>query len=153
MTTKETTYRFLKSAKNAKCKSLGAISSMNKQQMLTLAYKLGFSPTENRIVYDKKYDRLTNTSSSTTTTTRRSTRRQPQQEEKKQDKETWQEMKKRGQKIVAEARKKMAEVQKKQESTNRDLTNSKEYKKATEMLMKGSKIKTEAKNLKKQQEK
>ena len=137
MTTKETTYRFLKSAKNAKCKSLGAISSMNKQQMLTLAYKLGFSPTENRIVYDKKYDRLTNTSSSTTTTTRRSTRRQSQQEEKKQDKETWQEMKKRGQKIVTEARKKMAEVQKKQESTNRDLTNSKEYKKATEMQMKG----------------
>ena len=47
----------------------------------------------------------------------------------------------------------MAEVHKKQESTNRDLTNSKEYKKATDMFMKGSKIKQEAKKLKKQQEK
>ena len=100
MTTKETTYRFLKSAKEARCKSLGAISSMNKQQMLTLAYKLGFSPLENRIVYDKKYDKLTNTSTSTASTRsqrKTTTKRQPKQEEKKQE-ETWQEMKKRGKK-------------------------------------------------------
>jgi len=156
MTTKDTLYRFLKSAKEAKCKPLGAISSLNKQQMLTLSYKLGFSPTENRLVYDKNYDKSTSSTSSTsstnvTTRPRRTTRRRNRQQEKKE--ETWQEMEERGQKMIDEAKKIMNQVSKKQDRTNRDLTKTKEYKNAIEMRIKGSRIRSQARELEKKQKK
>jgi len=149
MTTKDTLYRFLKSAKQEKCKSLGAISSMNKQQMLTLAYKLGFSPTENRLVYNKNYDKSTSSNVTTTTRPRTTRPRRQQQEEKKE--ETWQEMKQRALKIIDEAKKIMNKVSKKQDTTNRDLTKSKEYKNAIDMRMKGSKLLSQARELEKKE--
>ena len=148
MTTKDTLYRFLKSAKQEKCKSLGAISSMNKQQMLTLAYKLGFSPTENRLVYNKNYDKSTSSNPITTRPRTTRLRRQPQEEKKE---ETWQEMKQRALKIIDEAKKIMNKVSKKQDTTNRDLTKSKEYKNAIDMRMKGSKLLSQARELEKKE--
>lgn len=87
MPTKEQLYTFVKSAKKAKCNHkgvCGAISSMSKDQLVQIAYSLGFDPQRNRFVYNKNYDTSGSESKTEPTSTSRP-RRQQRQEEKKEE--------------------------------------------------------------------
>ena len=135
MTSKDDYYRFLKSAKAKRCGGLSGISHLTKNEMALMAGRLGFSPLDNnRRVYTANNDPTLKSGKiqikGRKATRKGQTRRQQQQEEKKE--ETWEEMKARGQKLINEAEKIVEKVQKKQESTERDLTKSKEYKNAIE---------------------
>lgn len=91
MPTKEQLYTFVKSAKKAKCNHkgvCGAISSMSKDQLVQIAYSLGFDPQRNRFVYNKNYDTSGSESKTEPESTSRpqTTRpRQQRQEEKKEE--------------------------------------------------------------------
>ena len=147
MTTKQDYYQFLKSAKEKRCGGLSGISHLTKNEMAQMAYKLGYSATDiGRRSYIPKNDPTLKQErieiQGRRATQKSQPRRQQQQEEKKE--ETWQEMKARGQKILQEGKDLMKKMYKKQETTERDLTKSKEFKKSHDLQRKGLSIMTDA---------
>lgn len=153
MTTKDDYYRFLKSAKAKRCGGLSGISHLTKNEMAQMAYKLGYSATDaGRRVYIAKNDPTLKEDKievkGRKATRRGQPRRQQQQEEKKE--ETWEEMKERGNKLKDEANKIIEKIQEKQETTERDLTKSKEWKQAIEKRSKAYDIIIKANKLRRE---
>jgi hypothetical protein len=146
MTTKDDYYTFLKSAKAKRCGGLSGISHLTKNEMGQMAYKLGYSSLDaGRRVYTAKNDptlKQERIEIKGRKATRKSQPRRQQQEEKKE--ETWQEIKARGQKMLQEGRDLMEKLHKKQETTERDLTKSKEFKKSHDLQRKGLSIMRDA---------
>jgi len=99
MTTKASLYSFLKSAKKQKCGGLKSISTMTKNDMSSLARKMGFDPLSNRLAYNPMHDRSVVSENARTTRTpsrkiKKTEKKEEVKEEKKQD-ETLLEAKKR----------------------------------------------------------
>ena len=150
MTTKDDYYRFLKSAKEKRCGGLSGISHLTKNEMALMASKLGFSPLDNaRKVYTARND-PTLKEGKIEIKGRKATRKRGERQQEEKKEETWEEMKERGKKLRDEANKIIEKLHKKQESTERDLTNSKEYKNAQENIMKSLRIMDDAEALRRQ---
>jgi predicted acylesterase/phospholipase RssA len=155
MTTKNDYYNFLKSAKDKRCGVLGSISTLKKNEMATLARRLGYSALDpTKRLYSARNDPTIKENSQIQIERRTPTRttsrpRRQQQEEKKE--ETWEEMKERANKMIKEGDKMTEEEQNRAERTGKDTTTSAKFKKAREIKSKGFKLLREANALRRQQ--